>query len=432
MTKPPVISVRPGPLVPKENSFRAQNLKLIISLAPLMVIWLINNPGLWLFITLALAYGLGQIGQILGRAPQTRDLDPLASSLAALALLGPFSLVNVLLAGLNGALLTVFPGLIKWPGLIGALLGFFVACLGLTLAPNIPLDTLGALLPGVVGLTLIRAHQNPANLLSLAPYFILIPLTLLVGTADYTRLPFVFILAFFGPNKSSIVDKPLGFLAALGALYGGLWGYLGGLVLWGLTGWARPKPIKPLVPIPHEKAFNPNLFYPYRLCLGEEGLPLLIGLAPEPLACRLENRAYACSTACLGLGDCFYACPFGAISLTKGPNKAPIFDRQKCQGCGSCLTACPLGLIKLIPNRARVIIPCQGQETLKAMDKLCAKGCLGCGRCVKACEGQALTRQDFGPPEINHQRCLLWPNCQWACQKACPKGLPVILEHKSN
>jgi ferredoxin len=454
MTKPLVVALRPGPHDPtraaKENSFQGQNLKIIISLAPLIVIWLIYYPGLWLVLALALAYGLGQLTKSWGRSAPARDLDPLAGSLAALALLGPDSLMAAILAGLSGGLLTVFPGLIKWPGLIGALLGAILGIIGplmgLTLTATPPAaKCLWALSPGAIWLTISLYRKNPRFLGPFGLWVGLAALAPLVSQADLTHLPLVFIMAFWGPFKPSGRCSPLGLLAGLGAIYGGFWGYLGGLALWGLTGGRglktlpSPEPLEPDQPI-NPQPFNPTLFHPTRLCLRAEGSPRLIGQAPEPWACRLGSLAYACFTACLGLGDCVMACPTGALSLAPdlapslAPSlaKTPIFQLDLCQGCGSCLTACPLGLIRLIPASARVIIPCRGQETLKVMDQLCAKGCLGCGRCAKACPGQALTRREFGPPLINHQRCSLWLDCQWACQKACPKGLPRAITPNSN
>ena len=65
--------------------------------------------------------------------------------------------------------------------------------------------------------------------------------------------------------------------------------------------------------------------------------------------CRTMHRLFggniACSSGCLGLGNCARACPSDAIVLRDGQ----IYVSDACNGCALCVDACPKKLIKMVP-----------------------------------------------------------------------------------
>jgi electron transport complex protein RnfB len=151
-----------------------------------------------------------------------------------------------------------------------------------------------------------------------------------------------------------------------------------------------------------------------------------------PSICRtlafLGDGPWACSKACLGLGDCIRACPFGAISRAQGanPDDPPLIDPAKCCGCGACQAACPRSLMVLRPTQAPSVVKCRGTARMKAMDRLCPKGCLGCGKCRKACPAGAVGRPGpAAPPVVDFKLCqAALSYCNLSCRLACPRGLP--------
>ena len=57
---------------------------------------------------------------------------------------------------------------------------------------------------------------------------------------------------------------------------------------------------------------------------------------------------------CMKCGLCSEACPYGAITFSKG--KAPEFNASKCVGCGACKNACKSGAIEIFAVKEQSII----------------------------------------------------------------------------
>jgi electron transport complex protein RnfB len=297
---------------------------------------------------------------------------------------------------------------------------------------DLPEGSILALGLGAMGL--ILAKRLPASLL----WGILAGLALSVVWGEKLAgldkaLAFLFVVFFLGPNKpekmlQKVFAVILGLLAAVGHNYG----LISALILWGMSDILLSRDSRNsfrLTQPPPEPLLANNLPQPsahdllaVRLCRRESGVVAVWAELPPPQTCRLGRSALACAQGCLGFGDCQRACPAQAITLDH--NRAPQIDPLKCLGCGLCLKACPQDLYALVPRNYKVIIPCRGQEKMKTISDLCQKGCLGCGRCVKACPAKAFLRPEFGPPRLNQPSCLYWPDCQMACQNACPRGIP--------
>ena len=124
------------------------------------------------------------------------------------------------------------------------------------------------------------------------------------------------------------------------------------------------------------------------------------------------NRA--CKYACLGMGTCVRACPFGAISIDERL-KIAVVDEEKCQSCGKCVAACPKGVLALQPVNQDVRLMCRAAEEGMLVADNCRIGCIGCERCLHACKFGAITMKNH-LPVIDKEKCV---NCMM-CAEACP------------
>lgn len=91
----------------------------------------------------------------------------------------------------------------------------------------------------------------------------------------------------------------------------------------------------------------------------------------------------ACTSGCLGFGDCFTACRYDAIKMVDG---LPIIDYEKCTNCGACSTACPRNIIDRVPFSSDTMfaVACSNRDPGRAMKTICKVGCIACGACAKA------------------------------------------------
>jgi RnfABCDGE-type electron transport complex B subunit len=126
----------------------------------------------------------------------------------------------------------------------------------------------------------------------------------------------------------------------------------------------------------------------------------------------------SCTYGCLGYGDCFRKCPFGAISMDE--NGLPVIDEEKCTGCEQCVAVCPRKVIRMRPAKSLVTVRCLSQAKGVEVRKTCKTGCIACSLCVKACPFDAITVQN-NVAIIDHSLCR---NCG-LCIAKCPTKVIV-------
>lgn len=143
------------------------------------------------------------------------------------------------------------------------------------------------------------------------------------------------------------------------------------------------------------------------------------GAASCAIASSLYGGQTGCTYGCLGLGDCVFACTFGAISMNPETG-LPEVDPEKCTACGACVKACPKGVIELRkkwPKDRAVFVSCVSKDKGAVVMKACKAGCIGCGKCAKVCAFDAITIEN-NLAFIDSWKCKL---CR-KCVNECPTG----------
>lgn len=124
-----------------------------------------------------------------------------------------------------------------------------------------------------------------------------------------------------------------------------------------------------------------------------------------------------CSSGCLGFGSCVKVCNYGAMHISDG---VAVADSNLCKGCALCVAACPKGLIEMIPQTAKVKIPCMNNDKGAAVRKYCETGCIACKLCEKNCPHDAVKVTD-NRASIDYEKC---ENCG-ICVEKCPRKLII-------
>ena len=122
-----------------------------------------------------------------------------------------------------------------------------------------------------------------------------------------------------------------------------------------------------------------------------------------------------CEFGCIGLGDCYNACKFGAISVYDG---IAHIDPAKCTGCGACMKVCPRGIINLLPRSKTVVVMCRNKAVGKIARTQCKVACVGCGRCERNCPSDAIHVVD-GVALIDETKCTRCGACVEGCPMHC-------------
>jgi Na+-translocating ferredoxin:NAD+ oxidoreductase subunit B len=174
-----------------------------------------------------------------------------------------------------------------------------------------------------------------------------------------------------------------------------------------------------------------------------ERIARLIGGTPEPIRkrlaivrCNRENASrhvdyrgvrdckavtlaadniYSCRYACIGMGTCERACPFGAVRMSE--NGLPKVDEDKCTGCGVCVDACPKGIISVEREKDHVHVLCTSGDKGALAKRFCDRACTGCGACAKVCPTNAIETKDF-LATVDYNKCT---SCG-KCVAVCPTG----------
>ena len=136
--------------------------------------------------------------------------------------------------------------------------------------------------------------------------------------------------------------------------------------------------------------------------------------------CAIAASVYSgesdCQFGCLGFGDCYDACDFGAIDLRANLGVPLILD-DKCVACGACVEACPKNLIELrkrFPKDRKVVVACRNEEKGGIARKACDVACIGCGKCEKECNFDAITIKN-NLAFIDSDKCKLCRKCVPVC-----------------
>lgn len=127
----------------------------------------------------------------------------------------------------------------------------------------------------------------------------------------------------------------------------------------------------------------------------------------------LSGGPLGCEYGCIGFGDCFKACGFGAIRMENG---RPVVCPDTCVGCGKCTSVCPKSLISLVPKGYKAAVACSNRKKGAAVVKDCKNSCVACGMCAKACENGAIAIKD-NLAVIDRSLCIGCGKCKEACKR---------------
>lgn len=129
-----------------------------------------------------------------------------------------------------------------------------------------------------------------------------------------------------------------------------------------------------------------------------------------------------CFWGCLGLGDCYRACQFDAISMDA--HHLPIVAEDRCTACGDCVVACPKDLFSLQPLENRLWVACKSEAAGDEILAECQVACTACGRCAADSDGVITMRNNLPVIDTSHQRLDRTPSLR------CPTGAIFWIDPK--
>lgn len=129
----------------------------------------------------------------------------------------------------------------------------------------------------------------------------------------------------------------------------------------------------------------------------------------------LSDGQKTCGTACLGLGDCYRACKFDAITIK---DNCATIDPEKCTSCGSCVRACPKHIICLTDKHVPIHVLCSSHDSGKIVINACKIGCIGCRKCERNCEFDAIHVVD-SLAVVDETKCTGCLKCVEECPTHC-------------
>ncbi len=122
----------------------------------------------------------------------------------------------------------------------------------------------------------------------------------------------------------------------------------------------------------------------------------------------------SCVYACLGMGSCQKACPFGAIDLTE--RGVPRINEEKCVACGICIDTCPKKIIDYKLYGKDVDVLCASKDKGAVAMKVCSVSCIGCKKCENICPVKAITVID-NCAKIDYSLCVSCGKCAEVCPR---------------
>ena len=158
-------------------------------------------------------------------------------------------------------------------------------------------------------------------------------------------------------------------------------------------------------------------------CEGAPSRFIYDGLTDCRAGVALAGGFTACRYACVGLGTCVEACPFGAIRT--GADSLPVVDEEKCTGCGQCVKVCPRDIFEVRPVSKTVHVLCRSRDKGATARKACLRACIACKRCEKACPFDAIHVVD-NLARIDYDKCTTCGKCVEVCPNKCIVDLQSV------
>lgn len=106
-----------------------------------------------------------------------------------------------------------------------------------------------------------------------------------------------------------------------------------------------------------------------------------------------------CEYGCLGYGDCYRACPFGAVEMING---LPKIKMEKCVACGKCIDACPRKIIsieELDDEGGLIYVACSSLDAGAQTRKTCSVGCIACTICARLSNNAFIMKDNLSRPD---------------------------------